>query len=80
MDIAETRIDLAALTCPGCDCGECVTGALRDIGEVAGVDHVRVDRRRTQIVVRHDPDDVEPSQLHVIVEERGLEVRSRDQS
>jgi copper chaperone CopZ len=76
MEITETRIDLAAFTCPGCDCGECVTGALRDIGEVSGVDHVRVDRRRTQIVVRHVPDDVSPGQLRDIVEERGLEVRS----
>ena len=76
MEIAETRIDLAALTCPGCECGECVTGALRDIGEVSGVDHVRVDRRRTQIVVRHVPDDDLPSKFRNIVEERGLEVRS----
>jgi len=76
MEIAETRINLAALTCPGCDCGECVTGALADIGALSGVDHVRVDRRRTQIVVRHVPDDVSPDQLHDIVEERGLEVRS----
>jgi copper chaperone CopZ len=76
MNIAETRIDLTAFTCPGCDCGECVTGALRDIGKVPGVDHVRVDRRRTQIVVRHDPFDVLPEQLHDIVRERGLEVNS----
>ena len=75
MEIAETRIDLVALTCPGCDCGECVTGALRDIGDMSGVDHVRVDRRQIQIVVRHDPDNVQRSQLHDIVEERGLEVR-----
>ena len=72
--IAETRIDLVSFTCEGCDCGECVGDSMRAIHQLPGVDHVRTDRRRTQIVVRHDADDVSPAELREIVRERGIEL------
>jgi hypothetical protein len=71
MPLTETRLDLVAFTCPGCDCGECLTGALREMEAISGVEHVRIDRMRTQIVVRHDPDGVTPVHLRDIVKDRG---------
>jgi hypothetical protein len=49
---------------------------MRVIHQIPGVDHVRTDRRRTQIVVRHDPDGVSPAELREIVEARGIELSS----
>ncbi len=72
MPITETRIGLVGLTCPGCDCGSCVTESLRDIAKIDGVTHVRVDRLKTQIVVRHDHEDVQSDQITRLVESKGI--------
>lgn len=72
MTIDETRIGLAALTCPGCDCGACVTESIQEIGRTHGVVHVRVDRRRTQLVVRHEHDAVSTNQISAILESKGV--------
>jgi copper chaperone CopZ len=72
--IAETRIDVVSFACPGCDCGTCVTESIREIHRIPGVDHVRTDRRRTQIVVRHDSNHVSQEQLRDIVKARGIKL------
>jgi copper chaperone CopZ len=72
MAITETRIGLVEFTCPGCDCGVCVSDSMREIAQINGVLHVRVDRRRTQIVVRHEHEDVSVNQLSDIVAARGI--------
>lgn len=74
MTIAETRIALVSFTCDGCDCGSCVGDAMREIHQIPAVDHVRTDRRQSQIVVRHDPDGVTPEALHEVVRARGIEL------
>lgn len=70
--IAETRIDLASFTCANCDCGTCVTDSMTEIRQITGVAHVRTDRRRTQVVVRHDPDSVSSAELREIFRARGI--------
>jgi len=72
MPITETRIGLIGLTCPGCDCGSCVTESIRDIAKIDGVIHVRVDRMKKQIVVRHDHEDVQSDQITRLVEAKGI--------
>ncbi len=72
MATTETRIDLVDLVCPGCDCGTCVSESIREIGQIPGVNHVRVDRRRIQIVVRHDADGVSNDRLRAVVEAKGI--------
>jgi predicted RNA binding protein YcfA (HicA-like mRNA interferase family) len=47
---------------------------MRAIHQIPGVDHVRTDRRRTQIVVRHNAEDVSPAQLREIVRAWGIEL------
>lgn len=74
--IAETRIDLVSFACPGCDCGTCVTDSIQEIHRIPGVEHVRTDRRRVQIVVRHDSDDVSQEQLRNVVKTRGIKLSS----
>ena len=59
-----TNVPVVSLTCPGCDCRMCASDASRAIESLDGVRHVRVDRRRGEFVVRHDPalagvDDIE---------------------
>jgi copper chaperone CopZ len=76
MTIAETRIDLVSFKCDGCDCGACVADSMRAIHQIPGVDHVRTDRRRTQIVVRHDADGVRPTELREVFRARGIELSS----
>jgi copper chaperone CopZ len=74
MTIAETRIDLVSFTCDDCDCGACVTDSMRAIHQIPGVDHVRTDRRRTQIVVRHEADGVTPAELRQVFSSRGIDL------
>ncbi len=77
MAITETRIGLVDLTCSGCDCGGCVTESLQEIARMHGVVHVRIDRRRTQIVVRHDHEEVSLRQISKVVETKGLGVNGQ---
>jgi copper chaperone CopZ len=72
--IAETRIDLVSFTCDGCDCGGCVGDSMEAIHQIPGVDHVRTDRRRTQIVVRYNADEVSLAELREVVRQRGIEL------
>lgn len=74
MTINETRIGLTSLTCPGCDCGACVTLSIQEIAQTHGVVHVRIDRRRTEVVVRHEHDAVTPTQISTILESKGIEL------
>ena len=74
MTIIESRIGLADLICDGCDCGQCVAQSLEELGGISGVRHVRVDRMRTQIVVRHDEGGVSLDQLSDVVKAKGLQI------
>jgi cation transport ATPase len=46
---------VSSFNCAGCDCGACLSDAIRAVEGIDGVLHVRVDRTRTQLVVRYDP-------------------------
>jgi len=72
MAIVETRIDRVEFACRGCDCGTCVTDSIREIQRIYGVDSVRVDRGRSQIVVRHDPVGVSRDRLRSVVTAKGI--------
>lgn len=80
MAIIESRIDLVDLICEGCDCGQCVSQSLEVIGRMHSVEHVRVDRLRTQIVVRHEQDGVSFEQLSSVVQSKGLQMVTKGQS
>lgn len=54
MTIQRERIPVTRLTCPGCDCGACVTEAAAKIGTSIGVLYVGIDRRLPGFVVRFD--------------------------
>ncbi len=75
MSRSETRLEVVDFTCPGCDCGTCVTETVEEIGELSGVSHVRLDRRLTQIVVRHEAVDGFPVRFREIVLAHGIELR-----
>ncbi len=49
-----SHIPVSSFNCAGCDCGSCLSDAVKAIQEVDGVLHVRVDRTRTSLVVRYD--------------------------
>jgi copper chaperone CopZ len=51
--IAE-HIPVASFSCPGCDCGACLSDAVEAVRRIDGVLHVRVDRTRKSLVVRYD--------------------------
>jgi len=56
MTTQRERIPVTCLTCPGCDCGACVTEAAAKIGSSAGVVYVGIDRLLPGFVVRFDDD------------------------
>jgi hypothetical protein len=74
MAIIESRIGLVDMVCEDCDCGECVSESMEELGGIAGVQHVRVDRLRTQIVIRHEEVGVSFDQLSSVVESKGLRI------
>ena len=49
-----SHIPVSSFNCAGCDCGQCLGQAVSAIEQVEGVMHVRVDRTRTQLVIRYD--------------------------
>lgn len=51
--IAE-HIPVKSFNCPGCDCGACLSDAVKAVSGMDGVLHVRVDRSRKSLVVRYD--------------------------
>jgi copper chaperone CopZ len=48
------HIPVSSFNCPGCDCGSCLSDAVKAVSGLDGVLHVRVDRTRTSLVVRYD--------------------------
>lgn len=74
MSPTTTRVALNALTCPGCECRMCISEATRCIESLDGVVHVRLDRRRQALVVRHDADLTDESSIRSCVSSTGLQV------
>ena len=49
-----SHIPMSSFNCAGCDCGACLSDAVRAVEAIDGVLHVRVDRSRIRLVVRYD--------------------------
>ncbi len=74
MSTQRQTIPVARLTCPGCDCGACVTEAVARIGALDGVVYVGIDRLRPGFVVRFSDDDVDLESIRGIIEGAQLDV------
>lgn len=73
MPLTETRITLEGIVCIGCDCGVCISQAVKEIGLLPGVSHVRVDRLRSEMVIRHDSRDAVAEDFSKVMSAAGIE-------
>ena len=70
-----SHIQLRSFNCSGCDCGACANDVVTAVQGVEGVVHARLDRRRTGIVVRYDPELVDEATLRSRVGDSKLTIR-----
>lgn len=50
----------------------CVTDAVSQLERLDGVAHVRLDRRRSCFVVRHETETVDPAALEAVIGDTGV--------
>ena len=75
-DPTTANIPVRSFTCPGCDCGMCVSTALTSINLMPGVVHARADRFRKQFVVRYDESSVSVEDIEQRVTDAGITIEA----
>ncbi len=71
-DPTTANIPIRSFTCPGCDCGMCVSTALTSLNLMPGVVHARADRFRKRFVVRFEEDQVAVEEIEERITGAGI--------
>lgn len=71
-DPTTANIPVQSFTCPGCDCGMCVSTALTAINLMPGVVHARADRFKKRFVVRYEDDVVHLDEIEERITAAGI--------